>query len=227
MFPFKICCTQSEAEADLAIEAGAYAIGLVGPMPNGVGPIEDPRIAEIASHVRRRDGRKPWTVLLTSRTDGAAIADHVERTGADTVQIVDAPAAGVYAHLRRAMPALRLIQVIHVENECAIEEAAEAAEHVDALLLDSGKPSASIRTLGGTGDVHDWSISRRIVEISRLPVFLAGGLNPSNVDAAIEEVRPFGVDICSGLRGKGEGCPLDAAKLGAFAAALSSAGKRA
>jgi phosphoribosylanthranilate isomerase len=227
MIPFKICCIQSEAEADMAINAGAHAIGLVGPMPNGLGPIDDERIRRVAAHVRSRAGRKSWTVLLTSRTGADAICEHVEATGVDTVQIVDAPGAGTYAHLRRALPKLRIIQVIHVEDARAIDQAARAAEDVDALLLDSGKPSAAVRTLGGTGDVHDWSISRRIVEASRAPVFLAGGLNPSNVRGAIAAVRPFGVDVCSGLRRKEHGAPLDREKLAAFAGALSSSGANA
>ncbi|NWG91283.1 MAG: phosphoribosylanthranilate isomerase, partial [Parvularculaceae bacterium] len=88
----------------------------------------------------------------------------------------------------------------------------------------SGKPSAAVRTLGGTGDVHDWSISRRVVESCGRPVFLAGGLNPLNVVEAIRAARPFGVDICSGLRDTERGYALNAEKLAAFAAALRQAG---
>lgn len=220
MIPFKICCIQSPQEADAAIAAGALAIGLVGAMPNGVGPIGDEAIAEIAAYVRARRGARVWTTLLTSRTDGAAIAEHVAATGVNTVQIVDRPADGAWAHLRRAHPALRIIQVVHVEDGRAVAESRRAAEEVDAILLDSGKPSAAVRTLGGTGDVHDWSISRRVVEAAPKPVFLAGGLNPLNVAAAVARVRPFGVDVCSGLRDPRRGHALDAEKLAAFAAAL-------
>ncbi len=227
MIPFKICCMQTIEEAEAAINAGALAIGLVGAMPNGPGPIDDEAIAEIAAHVRARHGGRVWTTLLTSRIDEEAIADHVAMTGVNTVQIVDTPSPKTYAHLRRAHAGLRIMQVIHVEDEGAVDAARRAAEEVDAILLDSGKPSAPVRTLGGTGDVHDWSVSRRIVETCGRPVFLAGGLNPLNVVEAVRQVRPFGVDICSGLRDRDSRYALNAEKLGAFAAALRAAGPRA
>ncbi len=220
---FKICCIQSAKEVDMAAAAGALAVGLVGPMPNGVGPIDDELIAEIAAHATRRHGDRLWTTLLTSRTDGAGIADHVAATGVNTVQIVDTPAERAYDVLRRAHPRLRIIQVIHVENGGAIEAARAASPYVDALLLDSGKPSASVRTLGGTGDTHDWSVSRRIVEAVAVPVFLAGGLNPGNARVAANLVKPFGLDICSGLRDPAKGHALDPDRLAAFAAALAEA----
>ena len=66
---------------------------------------------------------------------------------------------------------------------------------------------------GGTGTVHDWSISKRFVASTDRPVFLAGGLNSKNVFKAITEVRPYGVDVCSGVRSDGQ---LDEAKLKAF-----------
>ncbi len=74
---------------------------------------------------------------------------------------------------------------------------------VDALLLDSGNPTLRIKVLGGTGRLHNWSVSRTIRDRVNVPVFLAGGLKPNNVRAAIEAVRPFGVDVCSGLRTDG------------------------
>jgi phosphoribosylanthranilate isomerase len=193
-------------------------------MPNGPGPIDDERIAGIARHVRARRGDRVWTTLLTSRIDEDAIADHVAATAVNTVQIVDRPSMKTYAHLRRLHPSLRIIQVVHVEDDGAVDEARRAGEAVDAILLDSGKPSAAVRTLGGTGDIHDWSISRRIVETCGRPVFLAGGLNPANVVGAVRTVRPFGVDICSGLRDKNRGYALNLEKLAAFAAALRGAG---
>ncbi len=98
---------------------------------------------------------------------------------------------GAYKVLRRSHPGLRLIQVVHVEDDHAIDIARRAGEAVDCILLDSGKPSAHERTLGGTGDVHDWSISQKIVEIVDKPVFLAGGLNPEMVIVACANRSPF------------------------------------
>ena len=84
---------------------------------------------------------------------------------------------------------------------------------VDLLLLDSGNPNLAVKELGGTGRTHNWSLSRKIVEQSKVPVFLAGGLNAGNVREAIDIVQPFAVDVCSGVR---TDCKLDEKKLEAF-----------
>lgn len=216
MVRLKVCCIMSREEAALAIAHGAHAIGLVGAMPSGPGPIDDATIAAIAQSAPPAVG----TFLLTSRTDAEAIIDHVRVTHVNTVQIVDAVDPSVYGAVRNALPAVKIVQVIHVEDESALAEAKAVAPYVDALLLDSGRPKAAVRELGGTGRAHDWSVSARIVEQCRRPVFLAGGLNPGNVREALAQVRPFGVDLCSGLRSDGW---LDAAKLGTFVAALRAA----
>jgi phosphoribosylanthranilate isomerase len=91
-----------------------------------------------------------------------------------------------------------------------------AAGEADALLLDSGNPSLRVKELGGTGRVHDWTISRRICADAGVPVFLAGGLGPGNVAEALRAVGATGVDICSGVRTDGA---LDRAKLARFIAA--------
>ena len=84
---------------------------------------------------------------------------------------------------------------------------------MDALLLDSGNPNLKVKELGGTGRIHNWDLSRLIVEKAGIPVFLAGGLNPKNVLKAIKIVQPYGVDICSGVRSNNS---LDEEKLKAF-----------
>ncbi len=160
------------------------------------------------------------TFLLTSETEPEAIIDHVRRCGTSTVQLVDAVAPQAYAALRRAAPQLKIVQVIHVTGPESVEEAKASAPHVDALLLDSGRPGAAIKELGGTGRVHDWALSRRIVAEVARPVFLAGGLNPENVAEACNRVRPFGVDLCTGVRTDGR---LDEARLTAFFGALPTA----
>ena len=73
--------------------------------------------------------------------------------------------------------------------------------HPDAkILLDSGNPNLQTKELGGTGRVHNWNLSRKIVEQSKRPVYLAGGINPMNIKQAVEEVQPYGIDLCSGVR---------------------------
>ncbi len=203
-------------EARTAVAAGANALGLVGRMPSGPGPIPDELIAEIAATVPPGVA----TFLLTSETEPEAVVEHVRRSGANTVQLVDRVPGQTYAALRRALPLVKLVQVVHVADQEALAEAVEAAPHVDALLLDSGSFRGPVKELGGTGRVHDWDVSRRIVETAGRPVYLAGGLKPENVTEAIRQVRPFGVDLCTGVRTDGR---LDPVKLHAFMQAVRSA----
>jgi phosphoribosylanthranilate isomerase len=205
----KICCINSINEAKLAISFGASAIGLVGKMPSGPGPIEDKLIASIIKTVPPPIA----TFLLTSETTAENIIAHQQRVHSSTIQIVDALTERNYKQIREQLPSIKLVQVIHVIDESSVGEAIELSEEVDALLLDSGNPKLTIKELGGTGRVHNWDLSKEIVRQSKVPVFLAGGLNPTNLAAAIETVQPFGIDVCSGLRTDGN---LDEEKLDAF-----------
>ena len=205
----KICCISSEQEAFDAIEFGASALGLVGEMPSGPGVISDKEIREIASNVPPPIS----TFLLTSRTKAAEIIEHHKRCNTNTIQIVDELEDKDYQAIREALPNVRLVQVVHVLSESSIDQALEVAESVDAVLLDSGNPNLEVKELGGTGRTHNWDLSRKIVEQSEKPVFLAGGLKPENVREAIETVQPFGLDLCSGVRTDGK---LDLRKLEAF-----------
>jgi phosphoribosylanthranilate isomerase len=209
----KICCISSLYEAELAVRYGAAALGLVGHMPSGPGVIGDDLIAEIAAAAPPAVA----TFLLTSETEPDAIVDHVLKCGTGTVQLVDAVNPAAYPTLRKALPHVKIVQVIHVAGPESVEEAREYAALADALLLDSGRPAAAVKELGGTGRVHDWSLSRRIVAEIPRPVFLAGGLRPDNAAEAAREVRPFGLDLCTGVRSDGQ---LDEAKLKAFFGAL-------
>jgi phosphoribosylanthranilate isomerase len=185
-------------------------------MPSGAGVIDDDLAAVIAA------GVPPgvMTVLLTSRQQVAAIVEQQRAVASNAVQLVDELPAGSHAELRAALPGVSLIQVIHVGGPEALDEARAVAPAVDAILLDSGNPALAVKELGGTGRVHDWGISRQIVAALETPVFLAGGLDAGNVGQAIAQVRPFGVDLCNGVRTAGE---LDGAKLSAFMAAVAAA----
>lgn len=205
----KICCIGSVEEAKLAISYGASALGLVGNMPSGPGIIADELIADIARQAPPPVG----TFLLTSETSSASIITHQQKVKTNTIQIVDALAEGKYDEIRKGLPGIKLVQVIHVIDESSVEEALQLENEVDALLLDSGNPNLKIKILGGTGKTHDWALSRKIVEQSKLPVFLAGGLNAENVRQAIEQVQPYGLDLCSSVRTNGR---LDEMKLEKF-----------
>jgi phosphoribosylanthranilate isomerase len=166
----------------------ANALGLVSRMPSGPGPIPDELIAEIAAVIPPSVA----TFLLTALTDPEAIIAQHRRCGTSVIQLVDTPARGAHAGLRRALPGSRLVQVVHVRSDAAVTDAAAVAPHVDAILLDSGNPDLAIKELGGTDRTHDWGCSRRIVETCGRPVFLAGGLRPDNLRLAHAKVRPLG-----------------------------------
>jgi phosphoribosylanthranilate isomerase len=205
----KICCIMNEAEARLAIEAGATAIGLVSHMPSGPGVIRDEMIARIAAIVPRRIS----TFLLTSRLSVTAIVHQHRAVRTTTIQLVDKLEQGTLADLRAALPGIQLVQVIHVTGPESVDEALAAAGDADYLLLDSGRPDLPVKELGGTGRRHDWAVSRAIREASPKPVYLAGGLHAGNAAEAIAEVGPFGLDLCSGVRTDGR---LDPVKLRSF-----------
>lgn len=201
----------------MAIEAGADALGLVSSMPSGPGVIPESLIAEIA----RSTPPPVATFLLTSLTEAAAIAAQHARCRTSTIQLVDLVSSDELKRLRHLVPGAKLVQVVHVSGPSSVCEALEAASMVDALLLDSGNPAAAVKELGGTGRVHDWAVSAQITSSVTKPVFLAGGLNAENVREAIAAVRPFGLDICTGLRDNGR---LSPSKLRAFAAVVQGGG---
>jgi phosphoribosylanthranilate isomerase len=202
----KICCIGSVEEAWLAIRYGASALGLVSAMPSGPGPIPEELIAEIAAIIPPPIA----SFLLTCQQDATEIIAQQRRCRTNTIQICDRLESGSYQLMREALPGIALVQVIHVGGEESLAEALRVAPDVDAILLDSGNQSLPVKELGGTGRAHDWAISARIREQVNVPVFLAGGLRAENVREAIERVRPFGIDMCSGMRTDGK---LDERKL--------------
>ncbi|MDT5062895.1 MAG: phosphoribosylanthranilate isomerase [Acidobacteriota bacterium] len=193
----------------MAIEHGADALGLVSEMPSGPGVISEDLIQLIAARVPPAVS----TFLLTCKQDASSIITQQRRAGVNTIQICDRLESGSYEDLRESLPGIALVQVIHVGGMEAVDESIEIAPHVNGILLDSGNQRLPVKELGGTGRTHDWSLSRRIRESVDVPVFLAGGLNPNNIAEAVRQVRPFGVDVCSGVRTNGK---LDETKLSNF-----------
>lgn len=198
----------------MAVEAGASALGLVSRMPSGPGVISDELIASIAAAVPPAIG----TFLLTSRQSVDEIVAQQRFCRTNTIQICDHLVSGTHRELKQALPGISIVQVVHVTAPESVEEAVALAPHVDAILLDSGNQKLAVKELGGTGRMHDWALSRKIRERVSVPLFLAGGLTPENVEQAIAEVGPFGLDVCSGVRTNGR---LDAEKLRRFFAAVA------
>lgn len=205
----KICCITSVEEARIAIRHGVDAIGLVSDIPSGPEVLDEDLITAIASAVRA----EVTTFVLTSRREPESIIELVRRCGTHGVQLVARVEPAVHDHLRHELAEVLLVQVVHVGTTDAEQVALDVAPHVDFLMLDTGGRGLPAQVLGGTGRVHDWSISRRIRERLSVPVFLAGGLRPENVERAIETVRPDGIDVCNGVRANGQ---LDEDKLAAL-----------
>lgn len=211
----KICCILNSEEAELAISMGASAIGLVSEMPSGPGVISEEKIKNIVKYVNNRAD----TFLLTSKQNVTEIIEQLKKCNPSTVQIVDKILDGNYNDIKNECPDIKIVQVLHVIDEDDIQEAINISNKVDAILLDSGNQNLAVKELGGTGRVHDWSISKKIVDSVKIPVYLAGGLNPENIKEAIKSVRPFGIDICSGVRLEGK---LSKSKLSTFFSEINS-----
>jgi phosphoribosylanthranilate isomerase len=205
----KVCCIKNIQEAELAINYGASALGLVSEMPSGPGVISEEDIIKIIPKIPPAIA----SFLLTSKQDTKTIIEQQKRTGANTLQLCDRLIHGSYEELKDTLRGIKIVQVIHVTGEESIKEAQEISRHVDAILLDSGNQKLSTKILGGTGKTHDWNISKIIRESINIPLFLAGGLNPDNIKEAIIHVKPFGVDLCNGIRTDGK---LDEKKLKNF-----------
>jgi phosphoribosylanthranilate isomerase len=178
-------------------------------MPSGPGVIAEQQITGIADIIPPGIA----SFLLTSSQDVDTIIEQQRHCHVNTLQLVDTLPEGSHRRLRAALPGIGLVQVIHVRNLEALEEARAVAPHVNAILLDSGNPSLAVKELGGTGRVHDWTVSRVIREALDIPIYLAGGLNAENVRDALSQVGPFGLDLCSSVRTNGR---LDEEKLAHF-----------
>lgn len=200
----------------MAIRNGASAIGLVSEMPSGPGVIDNNQIKAIAAFTPPGVA----SFLLTSKQDTAAIIQQQKECGTNTIQLCDRLTRGTHLDLKEAMPGIKVIQVIHITGKESVKEALDISHHVDALLLDSGNQSLEVKELGGTGRIHDWLLSKKIIDSVNVPVYLAGGLKPANIFKAIETTRPFGVDVCSGIRSDDK---LDELKLKQFCAEVRAA----
>lgn len=210
----KVCCIASPEEARLALSYGVTAVGMVDETPSGEGRIPVETIAEIVQAVPPTTG----TFVLTATTDVDQLEALYRTTGANTVQLWDPLQPGDYERLREKAPGIFIAQSVHVMEDEALAAAREIARHVDALVLDSGDSEPPFRWTNPAGQTHDWELSRHISEAIHLPILLAGGLTPDNVGQAIRAVRPYGVDVCSGVRKDGR---LDQRLLVAFLDAVS------
>jgi len=209
----KICGNTSLTDARLAVEAGADALGFVfAPSPRRV------TVAQVAEIARQL----PSTIEKIGVFVDASfeeISAAVRTAGLTGVQLHSAAAAATTARLRAEFgPALRILRVVHFGINAGAEAEALAADaNLDALLVDSRTATA----VGGTGVAFDWATARATLFTGQRKMIAAGGLHPDNVAEAISTLRPWGVDVVTGV----EAAPghKDAAKVRAFVAAARAA----
>ncbi len=163
---------------------------------------------------------KAVSVALTMSTNVTEIERMAKAVQPDIIHISsDTGAVGVEAmlELRRQLPAgIALMKAIHVSGLESVTTAVRFAEVSEWLLLDT--KVAGFPGVGATGVTHDWQISRQIVEQvgGRARVILAGGLTPENVVAAIQTVRPWGVDSNTATNLPGDPVTKDMARVRQF-----------
>jgi phosphoribosylanthranilate isomerase len=225
MVTVKICGVRRVVDALVAIKAGADEIGvLVGQRHASTDFVTEETAAEIVSVCVSMGRVTP--VLVTHLTDPAEVDALARRIGATAIQVhSEMPPEGL-AWLKKqnvGMPGAgdyRLRKSWHVQGPESLGYGEAYRGVADAFLLDTA--NASTGQVGGTGKVHDWSLSAEIVRrFAGVPVIVAGGLNPENVAAAVRQIRPAGVDVNSGTKGA-DGFK-DAARVRAFVQAAKGA----
>lgn len=137
------------------------------------------------------------TVAITYVDSAREAVDLCRYLGVDTLQLHGEFPTQDLPLIKAGLPNLKVIRSVHVTGKEALAKVRSLARHVDAIILDTY--DAASKRCGATGKTHDWSLSRQIVEQSRVPIILAGGLNPDNVAEAIETVRPWAVDVHTGV----------------------------
>lgn len=188
----QIYSIQTVEEALQCVQAGAEAIGVaVATGANLPAEVPEATCAEIFAAL---EGRAQRVLLVVTQTEEETV-EYVCRLQPDILQLCGnrLPATPeLAAQCRAVRPGLRVLQAVGVDGPGAIDRAKYFAGFCDMLILDSIAPG--IAGIGAAGRTHDWSIDAEIVRSVPCPVVLAGGLDAENVKAAIEAVRPWGVD---------------------------------
>ena len=216
----QVAGVSSLEEALFCCKAGVGALGFTLSLPDG---IHDDLTEDKARSIIRKLPGNVLTVLITYISTAKEACRLARYIGAAAVQFHGGVSGLELVAFRDDCPHTRTIARVTVADERAIKEAERFRSPLwDAIILDSFDPDTGRR--GATGIMHDWSVSARIVQVSTVPVILAGGLRPDNVAEAIQTVRPHAVDAHTGLEeADGTRSP---ARIAAFAEAALKAFKR-
>ena len=200
----KICGMKSKRDVETAIRCGADAVGFITEVPvNTPRKVDLETAATLASSV-------PYfvdSVLVIMPETGQQAVEMIERVEPDVVQLHKMIGVEELEFIRNntSIDIIKTFSIPVDTKNSADEMVSQINEFIerdllDGVLLDSTTPGK----VGGTGKVHDWSISREIVERLDIPVMLAGGLNPENVREAVLKVSPYAVDSVSGIETQGK-----------------------
>jgi phosphoribosylanthranilate isomerase len=194
MMRVQIAGVSSLEEALAAEQAGADALGFTVRLPTGVhDELTEAKARAIIAAL------PPFvaTVAITYVDTPREAVDLCRYLGVSALQLHGPFPTVELPLIRAALPHLKLIRAVHVTGPEALAHARALERRVDALILDTYDPATGRH--GATGKTHDWQVSRAIVDAVRTPVILAGGLTPENVAAAIQAVRPWAVDVHTGV----------------------------
>jgi phosphoribosylanthranilate isomerase len=195
MVRIKICGIRRGSDALLAAKLGADAIGvLVGKAHPSSDFIHPEQAADILKEL------PPFVsgVLVSHLPEARALIHLIQRVRPQAVQLHSEIPPEEVKQLRRALPGLTVLKAVHIDGRNPLTAVAPYSGLVDGVVADSLNPHTG--QVGGTGLIHDWSVTAELVERSAIPVLLAGGLSDRNVAAAIHRVQPYGVDVNSGVK---------------------------
>jgi len=205
----KVCCIKNKTEAIAAMKLGVDAIGLSYDTDGSHYSVPPDKIREITRAI-------PPSIdafILTRSTNSWDLIDLVRKVKNRTVQLVDRLGLGNYLEIRSSIPCVKIVQTIKLTGDEAFETAIKVDPFVDLIILESEEPESLSSGQTENESSMDWELCKRIIENLDTPVIIAGGLNPGNVAEIVHYTKPFGVDVCKGVRTNDE---LDISKLGRF-----------
>lgn len=209
MVKVKICANRSIEDAKMCLDAKADIIGiLVGQEHESVDFVDKYKAKEITEFV---DGRCDVS-LVTHLTNADEIIELTNFIGNNIIQLHSDIIESEVEKIATILPNIKLVRLIHISQDGEIVTDYKKMKYSDYYLLDSF--NLKTNQVGGTGLTHDWHKSNELIKLLNKPTFLAGGLNPDNVQEAIKIAQPYGVDVNSGC--KNENGIKDAQKVKVF-----------
>lgn len=184
----KVCGLTRATDAALAVRLGAWALGFIF-YPKSPRYIRPEAVATLLAELRQEGLSLPKTVGVFVDATPALIREHLRSSGVDAAQLHGDEELSALIELQD----LPLIKAFRLQSEAELPKLLPYAAHAEALLFDAAVPGA----YGGTGHKADWGLIEK-VRIPK-PLILSGGLTPDNIREAIERLRPFALDLSSGV----------------------------